>query len=71
GGVSARKGSGSVTFVLDALQDVAGEMAAAAFKADLFERTFGLAVSFEATVRADVPSFDDQPSTPGEIEALG
>jgi exopolyphosphatase/guanosine-5'-triphosphate,3'-diphosphate pyrophosphatase len=71
GGVSARKSPGSVTFVLDALQDVAGEMAAAAFKADMFERTFGVVVSFEATVRADVSSFDDRPSTPAEIEALG
>ena len=51
GKITVRKQPGALVVEVDALQDVADEMAAAAFKSELFERVFGLAVTFEATVR--------------------
>ena len=70
--VSIRKEPGEIVFELDALQDVEDEMASAAFKADLFARTFGVNVSFESTLRENYgSSFGERDPTAAEIDVVG
>jgi exopolyphosphatase/guanosine-5'-triphosphate,3'-diphosphate pyrophosphatase len=49
--ITVSRENGKVTVVAQAEADVSGELAAAMFKADLFERTFGTRIAFEAAVR--------------------
>jgi exopolyphosphatase/guanosine-5'-triphosphate,3'-diphosphate pyrophosphatase len=70
--VSIRKEPGEIVFELDALQDVEDEMASAAFKSDLFARTFGVNVSFESTLRENYgSSFGERDPTAAEIDVVG
>jgi exopolyphosphatase/guanosine-5'-triphosphate,3'-diphosphate pyrophosphatase len=46
--VTVRREAGRIAFVAQAEGDVSGELGAAMFKADLFERTFGLRAVFES-----------------------
>jgi exopolyphosphatase/guanosine-5'-triphosphate,3'-diphosphate pyrophosphatase len=48
--VAVRREDGRIAFVAQAEGDVSGELGAAMFKADLFERTFGLRTVFESVV---------------------
>ena len=48
GDLAVRTEAGRVVVVAQAEGDVSGELAAAAEKADLFERAFGVRVAFEA-----------------------
>jgi exopolyphosphatase/guanosine-5'-triphosphate,3'-diphosphate pyrophosphatase len=64
----AADGSG-VRFRLHALQDVSEEIEGATFKADLFERVFGLPVTFEARIDENYGSSIDSEPTAAEIDA--
>jgi exopolyphosphatase/guanosine-5'-triphosphate,3'-diphosphate pyrophosphatase len=46
--VAVTRAPGRITVVAQAEADVSGELAAAMFKADLFERTFGMRIAFES-----------------------
>jgi exopolyphosphatase/guanosine-5'-triphosphate,3'-diphosphate pyrophosphatase len=48
--ITVRRDDGRVTFVAQAEGNVSGELAAAMFKADLFERTFGVRALFESVI---------------------
>jgi exopolyphosphatase/guanosine-5'-triphosphate,3'-diphosphate pyrophosphatase len=48
--VGISRENGRIAVIAQAEADVSGELAAAMYKADLFERTFGVRVAFEATV---------------------
>jgi exopolyphosphatase/guanosine-5'-triphosphate,3'-diphosphate pyrophosphatase len=48
--VGVARENGRITVTAQAEADVSGELAAAMYKADLFERTFGVRVAFEAAV---------------------
>jgi exopolyphosphatase/guanosine-5'-triphosphate,3'-diphosphate pyrophosphatase len=48
--VVVRREAGRIAIVAQAEGDVAGELGAAMFKADLFERTFGVRATFESAV---------------------
>jgi hypothetical protein len=48
--VAVSRENGRMTVIAQAEADVSGELAAAMFKADLFERTFGVRVAFESAV---------------------
>ena len=48
--VGVRRDDGRAVVVAQAEADVSGELAAAMFKSDLFERTFGLRIGFESAV---------------------
>jgi exopolyphosphatase/guanosine-5'-triphosphate,3'-diphosphate pyrophosphatase len=50
GDVTVRRDDGRITIVAQAEGDVSGELGAAMFKADLFERTFGVRATFESAV---------------------
>jgi exopolyphosphatase/guanosine-5'-triphosphate,3'-diphosphate pyrophosphatase len=50
GDVNVRRDDGRVTIVAQAEGNVAGELGAAMFKADLFERTFGVRAAFESVL---------------------
>jgi exopolyphosphatase/guanosine-5'-triphosphate,3'-diphosphate pyrophosphatase len=50
GDVTVRREDGRIAIVAQAEGDVSGELGAAMFKADLFERTFGVRATFESTV---------------------
>jgi exopolyphosphatase / guanosine-5'-triphosphate,3'-diphosphate pyrophosphatase len=48
--VTVRRDDGRIIFTAQAEGDVSGELGAAMFKADLFERSFGLRCAFESVV---------------------
>jgi exopolyphosphatase/guanosine-5'-triphosphate,3'-diphosphate pyrophosphatase len=48
--VTVRREDGRIAIVAQAEGDVSGELGAAMFKADLFERTFGVRATFESTM---------------------
>jgi exopolyphosphatase/guanosine-5'-triphosphate,3'-diphosphate pyrophosphatase len=67
--VKARVEPGLVRLRLETQQDVIPEVEAAMFKADMFERAFGLEVAFEVEPRGSYEaSFDEEPSAE---DALG
>ena len=53
--VSVRREDGRIAFVAQADGSISGELGAAMFKADLFERTFGVRATFES-VAPEPPS---------------
>jgi len=69
-GLAVELGEGRVRLVLDAVQDVTPEIGGALFKAELFERAFGVSLELEAVLRPgyDPSSFDSEPSA-AEIDA--
>jgi exopolyphosphatase/guanosine-5'-triphosphate,3'-diphosphate pyrophosphatase len=50
GDVTVRREDGRIAIVAQAEGDVSGELGAAMFKADLFERTFGVRATFESAM---------------------
>jgi exopolyphosphatase/guanosine-5'-triphosphate,3'-diphosphate pyrophosphatase len=69
-GVTIRVAEASVTFVLEALQDVAPEIEGATFKADLFERAFATTVTFEGPAQLDYESsFGESEPSAADIDA--
>jgi exopolyphosphatase/guanosine-5'-triphosphate,3'-diphosphate pyrophosphatase len=69
GSVKARLEPGLVRLRLETQQEVIPEIEAAMFKADMFERAFGLEIAFEIEPREqNEPSFDEEPSAE---DALG
>jgi exopolyphosphatase/guanosine-5'-triphosphate,3'-diphosphate pyrophosphatase len=48
--VTVRREDGRIAIVAQAEGDVSGELGAAMFKADLFERTFGVRATFESVM---------------------
>ena len=64
---------GTVTFRLDASQDIAPEVEGATFKADLFANAFGVTVAFDPAVRKryDDASFGESEPSAAEIDVAG
>ena len=68
-GLSASVTNGAVLVRLDVSQDVSPEIEAGIFKADLFEKTFGRTIAFEA-VRREIygPTYDENEAGADQVE---